>query len=407
MENLLSRRPIFLADGRLQAYEVAFNDGAEKYLVSEGEQQKLPAEVLYYMFGFAGDEKIRKRPTFVQVDPALLHGAPIRTLTRQNVTLFLPQPFELTDALTEAMGDLKHAGFKLAFGDYAVDEGFERLLDFAHFIIVNYSQRDEKRRRITPKYCHSQRAMVMAYEMQSQAEYEEARKLEYDLFHGPYFCDPALIEKDQLPPVQANLMELLVEVNRMDINYDKVAGIISKVKKLPDLLLEHVNSPQFKVPQKVTTTNQAMTMLGVMRFRRWATVSAAAVLGQRDMSEQLQLCLARGRFLETVGDKLGGGDLADNLFTAGLYSLIACFFHRPLSELLGSIPLERSVRGALSGDEGRLKTALDLAAATEVGDWAAIEKHADALKLQGLDVSSAYFDALQGSRSIIAEYHSE
>lgn len=143
----------------------------------------------------------------------------------------------------------------------------------------------------------------------------------------------------------------------MDINYDKVAGIISKVKKLDDLLLEHVNSPQFKVQQKITTANQAMTFIGVMRFRRWAAVSVAAVLGQRDMPEQVLLCLARARFLETVGYKLGGDDLPDNLFTAGLYSLIACFFHRPLTELLGTITLDRSIRGTLLGDEGRLKTA--------------------------------------------------
>ena len=405
MENLLSRRPIFLSDGRLQAYEVAFSAGAEKYLVSEEERKKLPDEVLNYMFGFVGNEMLRKRPAFVQVDPSLLAGAPIRTLARQNVTLFLPQPLELTDALSEALGDLKHAGFKLAFGDYAVDDGYEHLLDYAHFIIVNYSQRDEKRRRITPKYCHSKRIKVMAYELQSRAEYEQARKLEYDLFHGPYFSEPALIEKDQLPPVQGNFLELLVEVNRMDINYDKVAGIIGKVKKLDDLLLEHVNSPQFKVQQKITTANQAMTFIGVMRFRRWAAVSAAAVLGQRDMPEQVLLCVARGRFLETVGYKLGGDDLPDNLFTVGLDSLVACFFHRPLTELLGTIPLDRSIRGALLGDEGRLKTALELAAATEVGDWAAIEKHAETLKLQGLDISSAYFDALQWARSTVAEYH--
>ena len=110
MENLLSRRPIFLVDGRLQAYEVAFSAGVEKYLVSEGEQKKLPAEVLHYMLGFVGDEKIRKRPAFVQVDPALLPGAPIRTLSRQNVTLFLPQPSKVTEALGNALGDLKHAG---------------------------------------------------------------------------------------------------------------------------------------------------------------------------------------------------------------------------------------------------------------------------------------------------------
>ena len=78
---------------------------------------------------------------------------------------------------------------------------------------------------------------------------------------------------------------------------------------------------------------------------------------------------------------------------------------KPLTELLGTIPLDRSIRGALSGDEGRLKTALELAAATEVGDWAAIEKHAETLKLQGLDISNAYFDALQWARSTVAEYH--
>ncbi len=406
MENLVSRRPIFLPDGRLQAYELAFSAGAEKYLVSEEEQQKLPAEVLHYMFGFVGDEKLRKRPIFVQVDPALLPGAPIRTLSRQNVTLFLSQPFEVTDTITEALGDLKHAGFKLAFGDYAVDDGYELLLDYAHYVVVTCGQRDEQRCRITPKFCHPKGIKVMAYELPSQARFEEARKQEYDLFHGSFFHDPKLIEKDQLPPAQTTFLELLLEVNRMDIDYDKVAGIISKVKKLNDLLLEHVNSAQFGLEQKVDSASQAMTMLGVMRLRRWATVSAVVGLGERTMSEQLLLCLARGRFLFGVGNKLKDGDLADNLFVAGLYSLIACFFHRPLPELLGAIPLERSIRAALHGDEGRIKTGLDLAAAMEIGDWAAIEKHADTLKLQGLDVTAAYFEALHWTRNAIDDYKS-
>ncbi len=407
VENLVSRRPIFLSDGRIQAYELAFSDGLEKYLASEETQKKLPSEVLYYMFGLMGNEEIRKRPTFVQIEPDMVLDTPVKTLSRQQVTLFLPQPFEVTEKHANALGDLKHTGFKLAFGDYAVDDEYTILLDFAHFIVVNYMERDEQRRRITPKFCHSKRIQVMAYNLQSREDYEAARKQEYDVFHGPFFYDPVLIEKDQLPPPQVNLLSLLQEINRMDVNHGKVEEIIKNVRRMAGKILEHINSPQFRMKQQITALDQAITLMGVMNLRRWATMSAVTILGERDMPEQLQHCIARGRFLFLVGEKLGDVDLADNLFFTGLYSTIACFFHRPLTEMLGSIALDRSVRSALQGDDGKLKTAIDLAVAAEGGDWAAIEKHSATLNLQGFPVSAAYFEALQWARSIIADYKTD
>ena len=407
VENLVSRRPIFLSDGRIQAYELAFNDGLNKYLASEETQKKLPTEVLYYMFGLMGDEEIRKRPTFVQIEPDMVLDTPVKTLSRQNVTLFLPQPFEVTERHANALGDLKHTGFKLAFGDYAVDDEYAVLLDFAHFVVVNYMERDEQRRRITPKFCHSKRIQVMAYNLQTRADYEAARKQEYDAFHGPFFYDPDLIEKDQLPPPQVNLLSLLQEVNRMDVNHGKVEEIVKMVRRMAGKLLEHINSPQFRMEQRITTLDQAITLMGVMNLRRWATMSAATILGERDMPEQLQHCLARSRFMFLVGEKLGDNDLADNLFFTGLYSTIACFFRRPLAELLGSITLDRSIRSVLSGDEGKLKTGIDLAVAAEDGDWAGIEKHYATLKLQDFPVSATYFKALRWARSIIADYKTD
>ncbi len=407
MENLVSRRPIFLSDGRLQAYELTFNDGLKKYLDSKETQKKLPAEVLYYMFGLMGDEEIRKRPTFVQIEPDMVLDPSVKTLSRQNVTLFLPQPFEVTENHANALGDLKHSGFKLAFGDYAVDDDYTILLDFAHFIVVNYGERDEQRRRVTPKFCHSKRVKVMAYNLQSRADYEDARKNEYDAFHGRFFYDSFLIEKDQLPLPPVNLLSLLQEVNRMDVNHGKVEEIIKKVRRMAGKLLDHINSPQYRMKEKITTLNQAITLLGVMNLRRWATMSAVTILGERDMPEQVQHCLARGRFMFMVGEKLGDSDLADNLFFTGIYSTIACFFRRPLTELLGTIALERSVRNALNGDEGKLKTAIELAVAAEGGDWAAIEKHTATLQLQDFAVSATYFKALQNARSLIAEYKTD
>ncbi len=407
VENLVSRRPIFLSDGRIQAYELAFHDGLEKYLVSEETHKKLPSEVLYYMFGLMGNEELRKRPTFVQIGPDMVLDAPVKTLSRQQVTLFIPQPFDVTEMHANALGDLKHTGFKLAFGDYAVDDEYAILLDFAHFIVVNYTERDEQRRRITPKFCHSKRIQVMAYNLQSREDYEAARKQDYDEFHGPFFYDPVLIEKDQLAPAQVNLLSLLEEINRMEVKKDKVEEIIKNVRRMAGKLLEHINSPQFRLEQKVNALDQAINLMGVMNLRRWATMSAVTILGERDMPEQLQHCIARGRFMFQIGEKLGDVDQADNLFFAGLYSSIACFFHRPLTELLGSIALDRSVRNALHGDEGKVKTALDLAVAVEGGDWAAIEKHSATLNLQDFPISAVYFEALQWARAIISDYKTD
>ncbi|HIJ24017.1 MAG: HDOD domain-containing protein [Gammaproteobacteria bacterium] len=131
----------------------------------------------------------------------------------------------------------------------------------------------------------------------------------------------ALIKSINLPRVPESLTQLQSELQKEEIDVDKVAEVISTDINLSGTVLKIVNSAQFGLQHKITSIRQATVALGLNVIKN--TVLAAALRNtfapdtdfQSDFWDRANACAQANESLSHSVD----GIRADDAFIAGLF----------------------------------------------------------------------------------------
>jgi EAL and modified HD-GYP domain-containing signal transduction protein len=142
----------------------------------------------------------------------------------------------------------------------------------------------------------------------------------------------------------------------------------------------------------VASVHQALTLLGTVAVRRWATLLVLAGISDRP-HHLLTLAMQRARMCEQIAAHFPGAD-ADRAFTAGLFSVLDALLGTPMRELVDELPFDERMRSALLDGDGPEGEVLSAALAYEKGAFDATERHGIELAA----VADAYRDALRWAR---------
>jgi EAL and modified HD-GYP domain-containing signal transduction protein len=116
--------------------------------------------------------------------------------------------------------------------------------------------------------------------------------------------------------------------------------------------------------------------------------------------ELLVTALARGRFAERVAEPIGLAQHGNELFLAGMLTLVDSMVGRPKPELLEGLAVSAPVRDAVLSQPSPLTPVLELVTAYQHGDWPLV----DAARAHfGVDVhtlDAAYLDSLQWAEAV-------
>jgi EAL and modified HD-GYP domain-containing signal transduction protein len=118
----------------------------------------------------------------------------------------------------------------------------------------------------------------------------------------------------------------------------------------------------------VTSIDQAIMVLGRQQLYRWLAIGMfrAGSASPRD-EVLLELALARGRFLELLGQEKFAKADCDELFLLGLLSLLDSLLGLPMAQVVERIHLTPALREVLLENGGPLGRYLLLAIAVEKG----------------------------------------
>ena len=233
----------------------------------------------------------------------------------------------------------------------------------------------------------------LAAQVKDPGCFELCRELGFSLFHGPFFKSPDQIVVRKFTSGEVSRFSLLQVIEKDQPDFDQLAKIIQTDVSISFRLLAFLNSSAFGLPQKIKSIHQAILMLGWRKIRNWLRVVLLSDMNQnKDVSELVLLSAQRGRFLELVAREhdFWGFD-PNSLNLLGIFSLLDALLGIPMTEIVGYLPLENKLKGALCQEpNNEYLPMLRLAGYFEEARWAEAEKMIQQLNLDAGKVKAAF-----------------
>jgi c-di-GMP-related signal transduction protein len=375
----LARRPILTKEEKVIGYDVLLRETSNIFAALED----VGLDVIC-------DDSL----AFIPCTQEMLVEDAVLTLPLEKVVLEIPPDVPASSAVIEACERLKKGGYKIAIDKFCNGDDREPLLPFAAVLKVDW----ESDAHAQLASAHARKPYkVLAQNVDSRAEFLNARKAGFTLFQGNFFRHPEQMRVRQIPASQTSKLRLLQAVSAREIDFDLVEELIRHDASLCVRLLRYLNSPLLGFTVPVQSVRQAMNLLGEKTMTQWIRTATTLTLGQPKCSDLMLASLVRARFCELIAPKMNHA--SGDLFLIGMLSLMDAILETPLHVLVGGLALDPHAKAALlaikNGGGARLSPVCDLMMAREKGDWERVATYAGKLNLTFPFVNQAYIEAMQ------------
>jgi c-di-GMP-related signal transduction protein len=361
----IARQPIFDRRGAVHGYELLFRAGMETSFRGDGElatRAILDSSVLFGVAGLTGGP-----PAFVNCTLEVLAGRMVEVLPPGKTVLELLETLKPTLELVRACQRLKALGYRIALDDFEWTEGINQLLELADYIKVDFIKSDASERRWLRGLFGEYPAILLAEKVETQEEYEQARREGFALFQGYYFCRPALLSKKDLPANKLAHMEILRELNEEPMDLHRLSRSVERDAAISYRLLRLVNSPACAVRREVRSVESALIAVGEQTFRSIATLAIASAMNAGQSAEVLRMAFVRARFCELAAQSTKHNPTEQYLL--GLFSMLPSMLGIDMAEAIECLGVRREIREALLGTANRERALLGWIESSERGDW--------------------------------------
>ena len=394
VDSLLARQPIFDREMKVFGYELLFRSGPEN-VCNHSDGDMATSQVLNSTLNVTGlTALLGGAQGFINFTRQPLLNGDYQLLPSQTTVVELLETVEPDEQVVNACRQVKDRGYTLALDDFIGDYNYKPLLGLVDIIKVDFIDSTVKQRQAFSRAFGGTDIRLLAEKVETNAEFEEAMELGYAYTQGFFFCEPQIVVRKNISASRSNYMLFLREVSRTDPDFNQVERIVKQEVSLSYKLLQYLNSAALGLGSKVTSIKQALTLLGILPLRRWASLVALTCLGDDKPAELTRVTLVRARFCELLGPDVQLADRQFDLFLLGLMSTLDALLDRPLDELLMELPLALDIKTALLGGAGELGGVLALAVACERGDVPTMATAAGGLGVTEAQIAAAYRDAI-------------
>ena len=164
-------------------------------------------------------------------------------------------------------------------------------------------------------------------------------------------------------------------------------------------MLRFINSAGFGATREIQSLRQAITMMGYSPMYRWLTLLLATASTSGYSPVLMETAVVRGRLAELLGHKALPRGEGENLFVAGMFSLLDRLLGLPMQEVLATIQLPDEVVKALLTRDGMYGPYLALAEACELNSNL-VATLAENLNIAPADLNKAHLQALAWAQNV-------
>lgn len=251
--------------------------------------------------------------------------------------------------------------------------------------------------RLHPKVKNAP-GIVLAEGLANHQEFATAMESGYAGAAGWFFLH-GLPVSDKINPGHAQIMRVLNLVRR-NAEIREIEAALKQDVTLSYKLLRYINSVGFGLSCEIQSFKHAVTILGYDKLNKWLSLLLVTASKDPAAPSLMQTAIARGRFMEIVGQGFFDKAKLDNLFITGSFSLLHILLGTHMDKVLEQMHLPESITDALLHGSGIYGPFLDLALACESEDSSALAAKADALQLTAAQVNAAQLEALAFADSL-------
>jgi EAL and modified HD-GYP domain-containing signal transduction protein len=348
-----------------------------------------------------------QRMAFVPLAPASLTLPPVDGWPAAGTVWLLDlDAGSVDEALLARVSELKARGFAFAVEvGAALRPQNQAVLPLADYVLIDVSNEDMA--AITAEIAaisrNASNRRLVALSVQTLEAFHMCHKLQFALFMGPFITRRENLGSPAVGPSRAKVLDLMNRV-RTGAEQPELAAQFRHDPALSVRLLRYVNSPGMGLLNKVGGIEQALMVLGQDKLYRWLTMLLFTGGQAQELDHAvLENALVRGRVAEQLAGRALFAKARDEIFVAGLFSLLDLVMHMPMEQVLKQINLPAEITEAILSNKGPYAPYLALAVACEEDDQSSIETLARQIGREVADINGIHMDALLWAQSLSAD----
>jgi EAL and modified HD-GYP domain-containing signal transduction protein len=336
---------------------------------------------------------------FFEVTPALLSIELLEGLAPAGTVLILDAAELGHPDTLAAIKSLRDEGFGICLRGVDFDRLDKALIELVTHVEVRYGSPDFSLHARIHGASGQAPIRIIARQVGTWDEYDSCAALGVDTFVGKLYLTPRSERQAKgLNPAQVMILQLM-EMVRKNADVRQLEGILRRDAAISYKLLRYINSVGFGLGAEIQSLRHAVTMLGYSPLYRWLSLLLATASTAGHSPVLMQTAVIRGRFAELLGQGFLPKNEAENLFVAGMFSLLDRLLGIPMEQVLENLQLSEPVEQALLSRSGMYGPFLALAEACESNNGNAGEL-ADSLFISPQQVNEAHLSALSWAQNL-------
>ncbi len=343
---------------------------------------------------------LEHRLAFIEVSASSLAMPLLEELQPHGIVYVVGTNAQLIADAESCLGSLtrlKGLGYRIGLYGAGVDSpGMSPFVELADFLFVDMggndiptikNQVDAIVRQVPSMKC-------VATNIQTLEEFNVCQRLPFAFYQGAFITSR---EKWDTPRIDAGRIKILELLNQLrgDADTAELSRLIKQDPALSFKLLRYINSPGMGSTHKIGTLDQALVVLGQQKLYRWLTLLLYTSGNTRGLDWAImENALVRARLAELVAQDSLSPTERDELFVAGVFSLLDIVLAMPMEDVLNQVSLPPMVNEALLHKTGKYAPYLDLAVACEQSDGADIAAMSQAVGLDSRQVNTLHVEAM-------------
>jgi EAL and modified HD-GYP domain-containing signal transduction protein len=403
----VARQPILDRERKLFAYELLLRDSLENIFPQNIAGDEATAKIIEGLEFNLGLENLTQGTlAFINfTHNSLINGYPL-LLDKDNIMVEILETAKPSKKLLAACIDLKQKGYNIALDDYEHNPIWKHFFPYVDIIKLDYPLTSEQQIQdiITAlkPYPHIK---LLAEKIETYSDFQHALGIGCEYFQGYFFSRPEVIKTVSFNPSQVAVVSLSSEINKHELDIEKITSIFENDVNLTFKLLRYVQSPIFKRKATIKTIKQAILVLGGEELKRFISLLFTAQFSQGKPQELTVMALARGRFCELMVKTTLPNHSQSSAFLMGLLSLIDAMVDGDIQELMDKLPLHNDIKDAIINRKGESAYFLKLCELFEKADPQNIELFCQQIKVDPEQSCRLFQEALNWADQRVSVIH--
>ncbi|MBZ5594049.1 MAG: HDOD domain-containing protein [Acidobacteriia bacterium] len=403
MEVFVARQPIFDRQQRVYGYELLFRPQLDSTAAGTASSMASLQVITNSLLSIGVETLLAGARAFINFPEQLLTDERALSLPPSIAVIEILETVKVGPAVIAACRSLRAKGYVLALDDFPQQADYAELAGLVDIIKVDFRATSAAEQEAIVNHYLPRGVRLLAEKVETQEEFQRARKLGYHYFQGYFFARPVVVSRREIPGFKLNYLRILREIHQPELEFRGLESLIQRDVSLASKLLRYVNSAIFGWISPVQSIRQALALLGEQEIRNWASLAALPTLAVDKPDELMRMALLRARFCELVAPWEGLAHRKADLFLTGLFSLLDAMLDRPLAEILAEMRLTGAIADTLLGTgrpEEPMALIYRLVREYESGDWRAFTATANHLHVPVEIIPELYLNAVVWSDQI-------